>query len=83
MILSQAGSLSSSVISHILFAVAVCVLIGLVLVLRLGIRGLRKLLLERTGPWRWVGIILLGTVVLVIGAYVGIVVIGVLRLLIS
>ncbi|MFD7075843.1 hypothetical protein ACFV9G_16665 [Nocardioides sp. NPDC059952] len=82
MILSQAGSLTSGVISHVLAVVAVCVLIGLVLVMRLGIRELRRLLLERTGPWRWVGIILLGTVVLAIGAYVGIVVIGVLSLLI-
>ena len=74
---------SSAVLSVLLLVINVCVFVGLVLVVRWSIRRLRKLLLEGTGPWRWVGIILLGSVALVIGLYLGVVAVGFLSLAIG
>ena len=71
---------SSAVLSVLLLVINVCVFVGLVLVVRWSIRRLLKLLLEGTGPWRWVGIILLGSVAVVIGLYLGVVAFGFLSL---
>ncbi|MEU6137342.1 hypothetical protein [Nocardioides sp. NPDC047086] len=56
----------------LLTVTAVVLVLVLVLVMRWCIRRIRTLLHEATGPWRWVGIILLGSVVLAIGAYLAV-----------
>ena len=74
---------SSAVLSVLLLVINVCVVFGLVLVVRWSIRRLRKLLAEGTGPWRWIGIILLGSVALVIGLYLSVIAVGFLSLAIG
>ncbi|MEU4455276.1 hypothetical protein AB0F44_28360 [Nocardioides sp. NPDC023903] len=57
--LSQADSSSTGIVSFLLAAIWVCVLIGILIAMRWGIKRLDTLLSGATGPWAWGGGILL------------------------
>ena len=77
MILSQAASPSSGIVSHLLTVVTVCILVGLLIAVRWGITRLRALLSEVTGPWRWIARIAEGALVLAFALIVLSVAIGI------
>lgn len=70
MSLSQAASSSSGILSHLLTVISVCVLGGLLIAMRWGVKRLRTLLSDVTGPWLWVGRILDGVLVLAFALFI-------------
>ena len=70
--LSQADSSSAGIVSFLLAAIWVCVLIGILIAMRWGIKRLDTLLSDATGVWAWAGgtllvVLRLGLVLYVLG----------------